>query len=202
MSNSRVHLVISATVLFVGMGVLVVWFMTRWGTQERPRPRKILLRKGPPIEFLFDDEKGDELALPPVEPGDKDKVVRQIQVDGGHGWRLELRSDGTTRLGFGAADIWQIKPNTFDFAATLKELRAVARKEPFPEGGHYRVSFLPEGESDSIQGYTRDSKLIAGLFDKAAGALQDRDERFDELRKHQPPPTPLGPAGGGASGGT
>jgi len=105
----------------------------------------------------------------------------------GDGWRLDLQSDGTARLGYGAADTWLVKRNTFDFAATLKALRAVARKQGFAGGRHYRVSFFREGEKGPVQGYTQDDKLVLGLFDRAVEALQNRNDRFDQLWKDQPP---------------
>jgi hypothetical protein len=127
----------------------------------------------------------DALAFP-IAPTEE-KAIRRIYLGVGDGWRLELRSDGTAHLGYGAADAWLVKPNTFDFAATLKALRSVARKQGFAGGRHYRVSFFPEGEKSPIQGYIQDGKLVLGLFDKAVEGLQNRNDRFDKLWKEQPP---------------
>src|SRR5262249_551449 len=121
------------------------------------------------------------------QKGKPDKDIQRIYLSVGDGWRLDLRADGTAHLGYGAADMWLVKPNSFDFAATLKALRAVTRKQGFEGGRHYRVSFLPKGENSPSQGYTQDGKLVLGLFDKAVGALQNRDERFNKLWKAQPP---------------
>jgi hypothetical protein len=136
-----------------------------------------------------DPQPPEELALPLPKDGEKEPAVRSIYVSAGlgGGWYLDVWSDRTTRLGYGAADTWRVKPNTFDFAATLKALRAVARKKDFPGGRHYRVSFRVEGVERSVQGYTQDSKLVLGLFDKAVVALENRNDRFEEIWKNNPP---------------
>jgi hypothetical protein len=127
-----------------------------------------------------------ELAFPLAKKDEKEKAIRQIYLGVGNGWWLDLGADGTARLGYGAADVWQVKKGAFDFVATLQSLRAVARKQGFAGGRHYHVSFRLEGEPMPIQGYTQDSKLVLGLFDKAVGGLQGRNGRFDEVWKHEP----------------
>jgi hypothetical protein len=143
--------------------------------------------QGPARRPLAVHEPPDEPAFPIPQKGEQEKVIRQIYLSVGDGWRLDLRSDGTTRLGYGAADMWLVKPSSFDFAAALKALRAVTRKQVFAGGRHYRVSFLPEGESRPIRGYTQDGKLVLGLFDKAVESLLNRNDRFDKLWEEQPP---------------
>src|SRR5262249_47038437 len=123
----------------------------------------------------------DEFALPLPEPGEKDVVVIAIHLGVGNGWRLDIQSDGTTRLGYGAADTWLGEPNNFDFPATLKPPRPVARKKDFPGGRHSRVGFVTEVGRTPTQGYPQDEKLILGLFNKAVQGLHHRNERFDEI---------------------
>jgi hypothetical protein len=166
-------------------GVATAWLLGLWGWEKRPppvQPRKNLASGPRP-----DPEPSAELAFPVAQKEQEEKIIRQIYVGVGNGWHLIVHSDGTARLGYGAADGWAVKPNTFDFAATLKALRTVARKHGFAGGRHYHVSFRAEGKDPPIQGYTQNGPLVLGLLDKAVDGLQNRNDRFDELWKAEPP---------------
>ncbi|HJZ56992.1 MAG TPA: hypothetical protein VKE74_18630, partial [Gemmataceae bacterium] len=164
----------------------VAWSIGLWTWQESP-PLRATPPTTPATALLADPVPPEELALPVPQNEEKDKVIRRIYLSVGNGWWLDLSSDGTTRLGYGAADTWLVKPKTFDFAATLKALRAVARKEGLAGGRHYLVAFHAQGEERPIQGYTQDGELVLGLFDKAIEALEHRNERFEQIWKEQPP---------------
>jgi hypothetical protein len=75
-----------------------------------------------------------------------------------------------------------------NFKSALKDLRAATN----PNGNlreHYAVGFHEAGKNSTISVYTRDAKLVLGLFDKAvkAGKNNFRGNRFEKMWKDRPP---------------
>src|SRR5262249_4507011 len=139
MSKSWLYLAIAGVVVALLSGAGVAWSIGLWTWQESP-PLRATPPTTPATALLADPVPPEGRALPVPQNEEKDKVIRRISLSVGNGWWLDLSSDGTTRLGYGAADTWLVKPKTFDFAATLKALRAVARKEGLAGGRHYLVA--------------------------------------------------------------
>src|SRR5262245_22068224 len=80
-------------------GASVGWLIGPWREKE-PTPSRALPPAGPGPVVAY------ELAFPALQQGEQEKVIRRIYVSVGDGWRLELWSDATSRLGYGAADTW------------------------------------------------------------------------------------------------
>jgi hypothetical protein len=179
-SKSWPYLAMTGLVVLLLTWATVVWLVGPWEGEMLPPA-------DPVPGLLADDEPADGLAFPIALPGEDERAIREIYLSVGDGWRLVIRSNGTAHLGYGAADQWLVRPDTFDFPATLQALRAVARRQGFAGGRHYRVFFFPEGERSALRGYTQDSQLVLGLFDQAAAALHDRNDRFDRLWRDHPP---------------
>jgi hypothetical protein len=185
MAKSRPYLAGAGLAVVLVAAVVVPWLVDRWAGQD-PAPTPPIPRKDPPPGPRALRDPPDELALPVPTAGEPERVILQIHLSEGDGWRLNLGANGTAQFGYGAADFWPVKPKTFDFAATLQALRTVTYKQVSWRGLHYRVSFVPERGENPISGYTRDDKLVRGLFEKAVEGLQHRDARFEQLWKEVP----------------
>jgi hypothetical protein len=181
MAKSWPYLLLLGLAILFFAGAAYLWVSDPGISGDRPLPKDPALALRPHIE------PADELALPFAIDDPEAVVVRQVTVAAGDGWRLDMHPDGTTRLGYGAADGWAVEPGVLDYLGTVQALRAVARKAGYPGSRHYRVTFRVVGVEKPIQGYTQDSRLALGLLDRAVGALQRPDARFDELWKSNPP---------------
>jgi len=119
-----------------------------------------------------------EVQAPPLEA---------LSIDTPNFWWLHCAPDGSGTMGYGAGDATGFKAGTIDFAAAVRELRRVTTKEP-PMGLRFVVLFREKGgQSGNV--YTNDTKLVLGLFEKAARKEMSngRTEGFDQLYKDQPP---------------
>jgi hypothetical protein len=55
-------------------------------------------------------------------------------------------------------------------------------------GTHFAVAFREKRAATAISVYTKDTKLVLGLFERARkGAERERGERFDRLWRDRPP---------------
>jgi hypothetical protein len=130
-------------------------------------------------------------AAPQDGKDDKEPVVREIFLTAGPGWHLRLARDGSGSVGYGASpgDTFAFKAGSIDFKAALKDLHAATN----PKGtsrDSYAVAFHEEGKNSAIAVYTRDAKLVLGLFEKALRAEAEvvPGDRVRQLWKELPPP--------------
>jgi hypothetical protein len=120
----------------------------------------------------------------------QEKAVREISIMTPNGWWLRLGPDGSGGLGFGSSiqHTASFPKGTIELGPTLKKLRSVTQKQG-RIGTHFAVAFHEEGSSSTISVYTKDAKLILGLFEKGHKAIpaKDRQESLEKLWRQKPP---------------
>jgi hypothetical protein len=140
------------------------------------------------------------LVASPLAPDEKDGAtdkkdrkepkVTELSIQAPNGWWLCCFPDGSGSVGYGSLpiDSTEFKAGTIDFPGAVKQLRRVTEKDG-KLGGHFAVGFHEEGSTSTISVYTKDEKLVLGLYEKAAEkkASKFRGARFDELWKERPP---------------
>jgi hypothetical protein len=140
------------------------------------------------------------LVASPLAPDEKDATkdkkdrketkITELSLHTPNGWWLHCFPDGSGSVGYGSlpTDSAGFKAGTIDFADAIKRLRKVTDKDG-KSGSHFAVAFHEEGSTSTVSVYTRDEKLVVGLYEKAAAkkAAEIRGARFDELWKERPP---------------
>jgi len=123
---------------------------------------------------------------------DDKQLTRAINITLPEAWNLEIHSDGSGLVGYGAlaCDYFRFKKGTFDVEKVTKELKALIAEK---KGGfltHFGFSFESERKSDEVgppNRYTRDGKLILALFKKAVEESKLKESgRGEFLRKNYP----------------
>jgi hypothetical protein len=137
--------------------------------------------------MLLDSAAGGDKG--PPQKDDKEPAVREISIHA-DAWQMRIFKDGSGSVGYGASagDHYFFKVGSIDFAAALKDLRAATNPKG-NIGDSYGVGFLEEGKSSTTSLYTRDAKLVLGLFEKAIQAepRTARNPRVEALWKERPP---------------
>ena len=91
------------------------------------------------------------------------------------GWILDIHGDGSGKLSIGsdAGDEWSFKAGTFDIEKVTKDLKAL-KSDDKGDGSSHFVYYLPAAEgkaqSTSPTGYSRDTKLISPILERAVEA--------------------------------
>jgi hypothetical protein len=124
------------------------------------------------------------LAPSPGPAPAEDRPARSIFIRTGTGWVLDIHSDGSGRLQFGAGaeDGWRFPAGTIDVGRATKDLRAPAGDDEVPLGSlgslvAYVYSFESERRAPDKPGkarYTRDGNVIPGLLKAPAAAAESR----------------------------
>ena len=132
----------------------------------------------------------------PLAAQKKAQATKAIFIHTPSGWMLNINSDGSGLLQYGssATDGWRFKAGTIDVAQAEKDLRALKSDAKGGIGTHFSYSFESERKAADQPGsarYTRDGKVIPGLFKAAENATGGRNEfnavRRAELLKKKPP---------------
>src|SRR5262245_44403100 len=117
-------------------------------------------------------------------PEGKEPELQELSIHTPNGWWLRCFPDGSGSVGFGSGPHFaKFKAGTIDFAAAVKQLRAATAKEG-AIGTHFAVAFHEKGSTSTTSVYTKDAKLVLGLFDKAAdkkAAEIGGGDEFDKL---------------------
>jgi hypothetical protein len=120
----------------------------------------------------------------------KEPKITELSIHTPNGWWLRCFPDGSGSVGYGSlpSDSTKFTAGTIDFPDAVKQLRKVTVKDG-AFGSHFPVGFHEEGSTSTVSVYTKDEKLVLGLFEKAADkkASKIRGGRFDELWKERPP---------------
>jgi hypothetical protein len=117
--------------------------------------------------------------------------LQELSIHTPNGWWLRCFPNGSGSVGFGSALCFaQFKAGTIDFGAAEKQLRAVTAKEG-AIGTHFAVAFHEKGSTSTTSVYTKDVKVVLGLFDKAADKksleIKIGGAQFDKVWKDNPP---------------
>jgi hypothetical protein len=130
------------------------------------------------------------------EPKDKNTKegkaeLQELSIHTPNGWWLRCFPNGSGSVGFGSGPCFaKFKAGTIDFVAAERQLRAVTAEEG-AIGTHFAVAFHEKGSTSTISTYTKDVKVVLGLFDKAADkkALEIGvgGDQFDKVWKDNPP---------------
>ena len=130
------------------------------------------------------------------EPKDKtpkegQAELQELSIHTPNGWWLRCFPNGSGSVGFGSALCFAaFKAGTIDFKGAEKQLRAVTAKGG-ALGTHFAVAFHEKGSTATISVYTKDAKVVLGLFDKAADkkarAIEIGGAQFDKVWKDNPP---------------
>ena len=119
--------------------------------------------------------------------------ARLIGVYTPNGWWLDINTDGSGRVGYGSSlsDAWGFKGGTFDADKVTKALKALANDKNGKMGSHFVFGFEAERQGPDRPGparYTRDTKVIPSLYERAieAGQVRQRDRGALLLEKYPP----------------
>jgi hypothetical protein len=150
---------------------------------------------------------GTAAGQPPAKPPNEQQEVRTITIHtADSAWWLVISPDGSGVLNCGASMGLPYKKGTFDFAGTLKALRAVV--QPKGTGMTDHVVELPQKikpgpNAAAVSTYTRASGVVLPLFARAYQALpaeqrrQHFDGAFERAWNEHPPAGKIGPKGKG-----
>src|SRR5262245_29175623 len=125
--------------------------------------------------------------VPSPRPAPAEELPKPaIYILTGNGWMLDIYSDGSGRLQFGAGaeDWWRFKAGTIDVKQATKDLRALAGDDKDQLGSlgslfTYVYSFESERQAPDKPGksrFTQDGKVIPGLLQAAADAAESTSE--------------------------
>ena len=106
-----------------------------------------------------------------------------------NGWWLHCAADGSGIVGHGPADsdAAEFRAGTIDVATVRQELAKVTSDTP-PMGYRFEVMYRDNGGQPSAV-HTKDSKIVLGVFEKAARkeSTSRRGAGFDRLWAEHPP---------------
>jgi len=127
----------------------------------------------------------------------EDRPTRSICILTPNGWMLDIFSDGSGKLQFGAGaeDGWPFKAGTIDVKRATEDLRALANDDKGRLGSHFIYSFESERRAADRPGkarYTRDRKVIPGLLQMATDAAESHGESHAKRKAEILSKNPLG----------
>ena len=133
------------------------------------------------------------VAQPEAVPGPDDPKappIDEVSIHTPNGWMLRVFPDGSGEVGYGSllSDFAYFKAGTISFPAAVEQLRKVTVKEA-TRGNQFAVGLHEKGTTSTVSVYTKDEKIVLGLFETGAQkeASRVRGGRFDELWKERPP---------------
>jgi hypothetical protein len=101
-----------------------------------------------------------------------------VSISTADGYSIRIMADGSGRTGFGALDLEQFPPGTFDFDEVIRTLeRTVEKQRRQPDEA--AVAFWKDGDTSVIAQYSHDMKTIRELIDKGRAAARAAIEAHD-----------------------
>jgi len=118
---------------------------------------------------------------------DKESPVVAINIDTGNFWSFRCAPNGAGGIGYGAGDSAGFKVGTFDFNDLVRKLREASASAPLKPYCFVVIFRYKDGHNESA--YTKDEKLVLGLFDRAFNKefADGHTEGFEEVWKAHPP---------------
>jgi len=118
--------------------------------------------------------------------------LRAIEIQTPNSWFLRLNADGSGRLQYGSSfdDGWDFKRGTVVVEKVTKDLKALTSDAQGRSGSHFVFHFELErkGQKSGPAWYTRETKVIPALFERAieAGQVRKQDRGVLLLERYPP----------------